>query len=115
MMIIPKIKMSDRAVLLFTSGSESLPKAVPLTHSNIIYDILGAISNFPIQEQDVLLGFLPPFHSFGFTINTIMPLITGHRLICFPDPNDAKTISNIISHCKATTITATPTFLKMIL
>lgn len=113
--IIPKKKTSARAVLLFTSGSESLPKAVPLTHSNIIYDILGAIYNFPIKEEDILLGFLPPFHSFWFTINTILPLITWLRLVCFPDPNDSKTISNYISHCKVTTITSTPTFLKMIL
>jgi long-subunit acyl-CoA synthetase (AMP-forming) len=61
---------------LFTSGSESLPKAVPLTHKNLIENIKGALSVFKVQQDDILLGFLPPFHSFGFTVNTIMPLIT---------------------------------------
>lgn len=44
-----------------------------------------------------------------------MPLISGLRAAYTPDPSDAKTISNLIAHTKATTLTATPTFLKMIL
>ena len=112
---IPSIKSDDVAVLLFTSGSESLPKAVPLTHRNIISDIIGALSHFPLTTDDILIGFLPPFHSFGFTINTIMPLISGLRVAYTPNPSDAKMISQLIAHCQATTLTATPTFLKMIL
>ena len=73
---IPKIDPESPAVLLFTSGSESLPKAVPLTHTNIITDIMGSLARFPLTTDDILIGFLPPFHSFGFTINTIMPLIS---------------------------------------
>jgi long-chain-fatty-acid--[acyl-carrier-protein] ligase len=61
------------------------------------------------------LGFLPPFHSFGFTINTIMPIITGLRVAYTPDPNDAQNIVGIIKHCQITSLTATPTFLSMIL
>ncbi|MDD3302773.1 MAG: AMP-binding protein [Candidatus Gracilibacteria bacterium] len=113
LMILPKLK--DIAVLLFTSGSESLPKAVPLTHVNLIENIKGALNIFEIKSDDILLGFLPPFHSFGFTINTIMPIITGLRVVYTPDPNDAKTILEIIKYTKVTAITSTPTFLKMIM
>jgi len=88
---------------------------VPLTHRNIISDIIGSLFHFPLTTDDILIGFLPPFHSFGFTINTIMPLISGLRVAYTPDPSDAKMISNLIIHCQATTLTATPTFLKMIL
>jgi len=112
---IPKIKSDDEAVLLFTSWSESLPKAVSLTHKNIISDILGALYHFPIAQKDILLWFLPPFHSFWFTINTIMPLISGLRMVYTPDPNDAKTIVEIIKHTGITAVTSTPTFLKMFL
>lgn len=112
---IPKIDQNSPAVLLFTSGSESLPKAVPLTHNNIITNIIGALSHFPLTTDDILIGFLPPFHSFGFTINTIMPLISGLRVVYTPNPSDSKTIANIIDHCSVTALTATPTFLKMIL
>ncbi|MFA5916626.1 MAG: AMP-binding protein [Candidatus Gracilibacteria bacterium] len=113
LMIIPKLQKNG--VILFTSGSESLPKAVPLTHTNLIENIKGSLNIFEIKTDDILLGFLPPFHSFGFTINTIMPLITGLKVVYTPDPNDAKTILEIIKHTKVTTITSTPTFLKMIM
>lgn len=112
---IPKIKWEDEAVLLFTSGSESLPKAVPLSHKNIISDIIWSLYHFPLLNKDILIWFLPPFHSFWFTINTIMPLISSLKVVYTPDPNDARIIANLIKHCGATTLTATPTFLKMIL
>lgn len=112
---IPKISNNSEAVILFTSWSESLPKAVSLSHKNIISDILWALYHFPLKKNDILMGFLPPFHSFGFSINTIMPLIIGLRVCYTPDPNDAKTIQNLLIHTKTTAITSTPTFLKMIL
>ena len=106
---------NNTAVILFTSGSESLPKAVSLTHKNLIENIKWATEIFKVQQDDVLLGFLPPFHSFGFTVNTIMPLISGVRVAYTPDPNDAKTILEVIKNTKTTALTATPTFLKMVM
>ncbi len=105
----------EQAVLLFTSGSESLPKPVPLTHQNLIFDILGSLELVPFTKSEKILGFLPPFHSFWFTINTILPLITWVPCIYTPNPNDSKTILDIIEHTKATLLPTTPTFLKMIL
>ncbi|MDD5770209.1 MAG: AMP-binding protein [Candidatus Gracilibacteria bacterium] len=113
LMLIPNLP--ETAVILFTSGSENLPKAVPLTHTNLIENIKGSLGIFELKSDDILLGFLPPFHSFGFTINTIMPLITGLKVVYTPDPNDAKTILEIIKHTSVTAITSTPTFLKMIM
>jgi len=111
--LIPK--SGNDAVILFTSGSESLPKAVVLSHENIISDITWAIALVPFRERETLLGFLPPFHSFGFTINTIFPLIAPIQVAYTPDPSDARTIWKILSHTHASIITATPTFLRMIL
>ena len=112
---MPLPQLPERAVLLFTSGSESLPKAVALSHQNIIENIKGALSIFELKNTDKIIGFLPPFHSFGFTVNTMMPLITGLQVAYTPDPNDAKTILEIMKHTKVTGVTATPTFLSMIL
>ena len=112
---MPIPKPPKEAVILFTSGSESLPKAVSLTHTNVIENIKGALSIFDLQSDDRLIGFLPPFHSFGFTVNTILPLLTGLQIAYTPDPNDSKTILKIIEHTGVTSMTATPTFLKMVL
>lgn len=114
-MSIPKIKYEDEAVLLFTSGSESLPKAVSLSHKNLISDIKWALEVFAIWNKEKLIWFLPPFHSFWFTINTIMPLITWLKAAYTPDPTDSQTILNLIKHSKITALTATPTFLNNIL
>ena len=106
-------KFPTTAVILFTSGSENLPKAVPLSQENILENIKACLKVFDFKSKQNFLGFLPPFHSFGFTVNTIMPLISGMRVAYTPDPNDAKTILETIKHTKITAITSTPTFLKM--
>lgn len=108
-------KQSDTAVILFTSGSESLPKAVPLTQKNILTNIEWAIRLVPFHKGETFLGILPPFHSFGFTINTIFPLIAPMQVAYTPDPTDARTISHMLTHTHASILSATPTFLKMIL
>jgi acyl-CoA synthetase (AMP-forming)/AMP-acid ligase II/acyl carrier protein len=108
-------KMREDAVMLFTSWSESLPKAVVLTHANILSDISGALALVPFQRYETLLGFLPPFHSFGFTINTIFPLLAPVQVAYTPDPSDARTIGRILTYTSASIVSATPTFLRMIL
>ncbi len=51
---IPKQKSDQTAVILFTSGSESLPKAVALSHRNIISDIKGALHHLSLSNQEKL-------------------------------------------------------------
>ncbi len=63
------------AVVLFTSGSEKAPKAVPLTHRNIMTDVQAGASALGFKRGDILLGFLPPFHSFGLSGNIVLPLV----------------------------------------
>ena len=108
-------KTGDDAVMLFTSGSENLPKAVVLSHTNILSDIAGAIQLVPFHKDETLLGFLPPFHSFGFTINTIFPIVAPLQVAYTPDPSDARTIGKILRYTGGSIISATPTFLRMIL
>lgn len=106
---------SETAVILYTSGSEALPKAVPLTHHNLISNLKGALDILHIQHDERLLCYLPPFHSFGFTVNTILPLVTGLRSINTPDPNDSLSVAKLIAHAKPTLLATTPTFLRNLL
>lgn len=107
-------KKREEAVMLFTSGSESLPKAVVLTHKNILTDIEWALALVPFKKYETIIGFLPPFHSFGFTINTIFPFVAPIQAAYTPDPGDARTIGKVLSHTGASIVSATPTFLRMI-
>lgn len=108
-------KKREDAVMLFTSWSESLPKAVLLTHKNILSDIEWALSLVPFKKNETIIGFLPPFHSFGFTINTIFPFVAPIQAAYTPDPGDARTIGKVLFHTQASIVSATPTFLRMIL
>lgn len=106
--------ISNIAVVLFTSWSEALPKTVQLTHENILHDLLWAAWIVWIKNSDVEISYLPPFHSFGFILWIVMPLISWTRIVFTPDPNDSKTIANLIEHTKSTFLASTPTFLNWI-
>ena len=106
--------ISKIAVVLFTSWSEALPKTVELTHKNILYDILWAGWIVWIKNSDIEISYLPPFHSFWFILWIALPLVSGIRVVYTPDPNDAKTISNLIEHTESTFLASTPTFLNWV-
>lgn len=106
--------ISPIAVVLFTSWSEALPKSVELTHQNLLQDLFGAAGIVSITRNDIEIWFLPPFHSFGFTLWIVLPLTSGIRIVYTPDPNDSANITKIIGHSKATFLASTPTFLKKI-
>ena len=111
---IPK-ELDETGVVLYTSGSESLPKAVPLSHKNLIAELKGALWIINIHNDEIFFSYLPPFHSFGFTVNTIFPLIWWMRSVNTPDPNDSVTVAKLIAHTKPTILATTPTFLKNLL
>jgi len=104
--------ISKIAVVLFTSWSESLPKTVELTHENVLNDLLWAAGIVWIKNSDVEICYLPPFHSFGFALWIVMPLISWARIVFTPDPNDSKTIADLVGHTKSTFLCSTPTFLN---
>ncbi|MEN8225444.1 MAG: AMP-binding protein, partial [Bacteroidota bacterium] len=108
-------KIDETAVVLFTSGSETVPKAVPLTHENVVSNLAFALKNFDIRANGVFLSFLPPFHSFGFTVLSILPLITGVKAAYTPNPTNIREVVDVLKHTKANNIIVTPTLLKMIM
>lgn len=109
------IKRDDRAVVLFTSGTESTPKGVPLSHRNIIENQRDALTLFELSPSDAVLGFLPPFHSFGFSITGMLPLVSGWRVVYYPNPTASKQIVNNIYRWRVTVVCSAPTFMKSIL
>jgi acyl-CoA synthetase (AMP-forming)/AMP-acid ligase II len=101
----------EQAVVLFTSGSESLPKAVPLSHANILTNIRDTLRIVRVEEPAVLVGMLPPFHSFGITITTVLPLCSGLRTVYHPNPTEAALLAQMVEAYQVTLLVGTPTFL----
>ena len=108
---IPKPDLDDMAVVLFTSGSEKAPKAVPLTHRNIISNIRILPVILDLSTRDAVLGSLPMFHSFGFTLTGLFPLLAGIRVIHHPDPTDAAALARKIGNYKPTVVVGMPSLI----
>lgn len=112
---LDKIKGDDEAVILFTSGTEANPKGVPLSHKNILSNLRASMQCVNIVSKDIMLGILPPFHSFGFTVAGLLPLMYGIRAAYFPDPTDSHAVAEAMGRWKTTIICSAPSFLKGIL
>ncbi len=107
---IHKGEENDTAVILFTSGSEKEPKAVQLSHRNIITNIEGFSDYIGITSEDTLLANLVFFHVFGLTVNLWVPLYHGMTMITYANPLDFQTISRIAREEKPTIMVGTPSF-----
>jgi acyl-[acyl-carrier-protein]-phospholipid O-acyltransferase/long-chain-fatty-acid--[acyl-carrier-protein] ligase len=98
-------------VILFTSGSESKPKGVILTHKNIYNNIYQALSVIDINQNDKIMNVLPMFHSFGLTVGAILPAVTGIPAFLYPSPIHYKIVPELIYKSDATIFISTSTFL----
>lgn len=109
------IRPDTEAVLLFTSGTESMPKGVPLTHYNIISNQRAAAEGIELFSDDILFGILPPFHTFGFTVSCFLPLLCGIKIAFYPDPTDGKALAQNFEKWRITIMCGAPTFIKTLL
>lgn len=112
---LPPCNLDDPAVVLFTSGSESAPKAVPLTHHNLISNLRASIKPLAGTRADSLLSLLPPFHSFGLTAGLLAPVLTGFPAVYHPDPTDARGLVQMLAQYRTSLVFTTPTFLGYML
>jgi long-chain-fatty-acid--[acyl-carrier-protein] ligase len=107
--------MPETAAILFTSGSENLPKAVPLTHANLLANQRDCMTVMAFTARDRMLGFLPPFHSFGLNITLLLPLCAGIPVVYHPNPTEGGTLARLIQLYGITMMIGTPTFVNGIL
>ncbi len=99
------------AVVLFTSGSEGTPKGVVLSHANILSNLKQLEARINFTAQDKVLNFLPIFHSFGFTVGTMLPVLHGMTTFFYPTPLHYAVIPEIAYEIGATIMFGTNTFL----
>ena len=105
------VNPDSAAVILFTSGSEGTPKGVVLSHTNILSNHQQVSARIDFNPNDVILNFLPMFHSFGFTIGTLLPVLNGMKTFFYPTPLHFSIIPEMAYETNATIMFGTNTFL----
>jgi acyl-[acyl-carrier-protein]-phospholipid O-acyltransferase / long-chain-fatty-acid--[acyl-carrier-protein] ligase len=104
-------KPDDWLVVLFTSGTEGVPKGVVLSHRNVLANVAQAAARIDFGRDDKLFMALPAFHSFGFMGGIVLPLISGVPTYFYPSPLHYRTIPELVYGICATYMFGTDTFL----
>jgi acyl-[acyl-carrier-protein]-phospholipid O-acyltransferase/long-chain-fatty-acid--[acyl-carrier-protein] ligase len=105
----------DVMTLVFSSGSTGEPKGVVLTHANVASNAASVVQGVGAAPRDRILGVLPFFHSFGYTVTLWTPMAAGATGVYHPDPRQAKEIGELCRTQACTIYLSTATFLRFCL
>jgi acyl-CoA synthetase (AMP-forming)/AMP-acid ligase II len=86
------------AALPCSSGTSGLPKAVMLTHANLVANVVQLDSVFESRDDVVSLAFLPLFHIFGFTVVLLGGLVAGRTIVTVPRFEPESFLGTIARH-----------------
>ncbi len=107
-----QITGDDLLTVIFTSGSTGQPKGVMLSHGNVASNVEAVQNVVRLQPTDVLLGILPFFHSFGYTITLWTVLSLDVKGVYHFNPLEARQVGKLCQQHGTTILLATPTFLR---
>jgi len=109
----PAVHAEDTAVVLFTSGSEGVPKGVELTHTNLLANVRQMLAVCDLTDDDRMFNALPLFHSFGLSAGLLLPLLRGFTTFLYPSPLHYRIIPVVAYLERSTLLLATNTFLNL--
>jgi acyl-[acyl-carrier-protein]-phospholipid O-acyltransferase/long-chain-fatty-acid--[acyl-carrier-protein] ligase len=108
-------RLDATATVIFTSGSTGDPKGVVLSHRNVLSNVHQVEEQVHLKPEEVLLGVLPFFHSFGFTITIWTAICLNKKVVYHFNPLDARVIGKLCESHKVTLLTGTPSFSRLYL
>lgn len=106
-----EISQDDLAVLAYTGGTTGRPKGAILLHRNLVANVLQTASWLPDihRGEEVVLGALPFFHSYGMTVVMNVGIAIGGTIALVPDPRDLNRLLKTIDAHKPTLFHGVPT------
>ncbi len=108
--VIAATSSDDPAVVLYTSGSEGVPKGVAISHANLLSNIAQVHAQLDLTPPHIVFNALPVFHSFGLTVGMLMPVFSGLKTYLYPSPVQYKQIPEEVYKSEATIMLGTDTF-----
>ena len=103
----PPARPDDLALLMYTSGTTGVPKAVPLTHGNIYAESNKVQEVMHISDQEVVLSLLPLFHAYSQIVNLWLATIIGARVVYLTEFSSAQ-IERALKEGGATALVGVP-------
>lgn len=103
----PQAKAGNLAVLMYTSGTTGMPKAVPLTHGNIYAESDGLLEAMNVTDKEVVLSLLPLFHSYSQTVNLWLATILGAQVHYVTELSSAA-VERALKESRATALLGVP-------
>ncbi len=102
------------AAILYTSGTSGKPKGVMLSAANLAANVDQCRQWAGFTGKDSFLGLLPQFHSFGFTVTTLLPAAVGAPAFYSARFNPRRTLALLRSH-RPTAMLAIPSMYNALL
>jgi acyl-[acyl-carrier-protein]-phospholipid O-acyltransferase/long-chain-fatty-acid--[acyl-carrier-protein] ligase len=107
-----RVEGDDLVTVIFTSGSTGVPKGVMLTETNVGSNVEAIQQVVHLQRDDVLVGILPFFHSFGYTVTMWSVMGIDVKGVYHFNPLDGRQVGKLCKKQGGTVLLATPTFLR---
>ncbi len=107
-----RVHGDDLLTIIFTSGSTGMPKGVMLSNANISHNVDAIERAIHLDTHDTVLGILPFFHSFGYSVTLWATMALGPKGVYHFNPLDARQIGKLTEKYKVTVLLGTPTFLR---
>lgn len=108
---VPATSPQEPMAILFTSGTEGLPKSVFISHKNALYNKEQCLNILTVHSGDRLFNCLPLFHVFGLGVGTVLPLTGGMKVFFYPSPLHYRIVPQLYYESQSTVICGTDTFL----
>ncbi len=106
---------SDLAALLYTSGTTGHPKGAMLTHGNFLHNVASCVAALDVREDERVVVALPQFHSFMFTVGTLLPVLCGCGILLLKTLHPFKQVLEEIARHRGTILPAVPSFYRALL
>lgn len=108
------VNEDDLAAILYTSGATGTPKAVMLSHGNLISNTIQGDIVQPVNENDRFLSVLPLAHTYENTLGLLLPVLNGASVTYLRKPPTATVLLPAMKRVKPTLMLTVPMIIEKV-